>query len=187
MLLASAHPFSHLLPKHGPACVSHTGHGACACVGAARPGSSSPCSGCPLRKHLRSPPSEAPGRPTTPPWHASEGLVLQVPALTLLHWGGCFCACSPRLLTGRDPILSELCPKCPAGDLAARRGRTHLQAATGGQYVPSVWDLLREGALVLCVHMCASMCTCVDAWCVCTFVRVCVCVCMHRAWGRVFV
>lgn len=178
MLLASVHLFSHLLPKHGPACTSHTGHGACACIGAARPGSSSPRSGCPLRKHLRSPPSEAPGWPAAPPRHACEGLVLQVPALALLHWGGCFCGCSPRLLTGRDPILSQLCPKCPAGDLAARRGRAHLQAATGGQYVPSVWGLLREGPW----------------FCVCTRVRprvrVCmhgVCVRMHRAWGRVFV
>lgn len=40
-------------PRHGPASASHTGRGACACVGAARPGSSSPRSGCPLRKHLR--------------------------------------------------------------------------------------------------------------------------------------
>ncbi|OWK03849.1 hypothetical protein Celaphus_00013754 [Cervus elaphus hippelaphus] len=83
---------------------------------------------------LRSPPSEAPDRPAAAPQLTSEGLALRVqgwlrslfagspivpvPTRALLHWGGCFCGCAPRLLTGRDPILSQLCPRCPAGDLA---------------------------------------------------------------------
>lgn len=85
---------------------------------------------------LRSPPSEAPDRPAAPPQLTSEGLALRVqgwlrslfagspivpvPTRALLHWGGCFCGCAPRLLTGRDPVLSQLCPRCPAGDLAPR-------------------------------------------------------------------
>ena len=139
---------------------------------------------------LRSPPSEAPDRPATPPRLTSEGLALcdqgwlrslfagspivPVPAHALLHWGGCFCGCAPRLLTGRDPILSQLCPKCPAGDLAPRRGRTHLRGCHWRAVCPfSVGSAEGRGAPVLCVCVCACM--------------GCVCVCMHRAWGRVCV
>lgn len=138
---------------------------------------------------LRSPPSEAPDRPAAPPRLTSEGLALRVqgwlrsifagspivpvPARALLQWGGCFCGCAPRLLTRRDPILSQLCPKCPAGDLTPRRGRTHLRGRHWRAVCPfSVGSAEGRGPGCVCVRVCmrgvcAYVCTGPGAGSVC--------------------